>query len=105
MAQENCKSLGRYTTNHEHHHKEDPKITTEDSWNERNEDDHEEACLMAVESQKAHQNHRSQVDSWNVYIINNKVALQSSIVIKPYTYHYNDIGKGKSPLSFGRTAY
>ncbi|GJY15479.1 hypothetical protein Tco_0385901 [Tanacetum coccineum] len=52
MAQENCKSLGRYTTNHEHHHKEDPKITTEDSWNERNEDDHEEACLMAVESQK-----------------------------------------------------
>ncbi|GKB00533.1 hypothetical protein Tco_0828526 [Tanacetum coccineum] len=56
MAQENRKSSGRYTSHHEHHHKEDPKITIEDSWNESNEDDHEEACLMAVGSQKVHLN-------------------------------------------------
>ncbi|GJV89757.1 hypothetical protein Tco_1533695 [Tanacetum coccineum] len=53
-------TVGRYTSNHEHHHKEDLKITLEDSWSDSNEDDHEEAneaCLMAVGSQKAHRNH------------------------------------------------
>ncbi|GJS74750.1 hypothetical protein Tco_0707591 [Tanacetum coccineum] len=52
MAQENCKSSGRYRIHHEHHHKEDLKIIIEDSWNESNEDDHEEACLMAVRYHK-----------------------------------------------------
>ncbi|GKC28745.1 hypothetical protein Tco_1036039 [Tanacetum coccineum] len=58
MAQANRKSSKRYTSHHEHHHKEDLKITIEDSWNESNEDDHEEACLMA--SQKI-----TIEDSWN----------------------------------------
>ncbi|GKB10238.1 hypothetical protein Tco_0844161 [Tanacetum coccineum] len=105
MAQENRKSSKRYTSHHEHHHKEDLKITIEDSLNESNEDDHEEACLMPVGSQKAHRNHHPQVDSWKVYITNNEVALQSSIVTKPHTYHNNDIGEGQSPLSFGRTTH
>ncbi|GJV22540.1 hypothetical protein Tco_1371560 [Tanacetum coccineum] len=55
MAQENCNSLGGYTSHHEHHHKEDPKIVLEDSWSDSNEDGHKEAnevCLMAVGSQK-----------------------------------------------------
>ncbi|GJX21430.1 hypothetical protein Tco_0224107 [Tanacetum coccineum] len=54
MAQENRKSLGRYRSHNEHHYKEDPKVTLEDSWSGSNEDDHEEtneACLMAVGSQ------------------------------------------------------
>ncbi|GJW97568.1 hypothetical protein Tco_0179376 [Tanacetum coccineum] len=60
MAKENRKSLGRYTSHHEHHHKEDPKITLEVSWSDNNDDDHEEeneACLMAVRSQKIHKEH------------------------------------------------
>ncbi|GKE89805.1 hypothetical protein Tco_1567280, partial [Tanacetum coccineum] len=49
MAQENHKSSGRYTS---HHHKEDPKITLEDSWNDSSEDDHEESYPIATGSPK-----------------------------------------------------
>ncbi|GJU44345.1 hypothetical protein Tco_1201611 [Tanacetum coccineum] len=96
MAQENHKSSGRYTSHHEYHHKEDPKITLEDSWADSNEDDHEEAnetCLMAVGSQKTLRNHRPPVDSWNANITNNVVELDSSIVNEPNTYHNKYIGE------------
>nr|GEV52185.1 hypothetical protein [Tanacetum cinerariifolium] len=42
---------------------------------------------------KAHRNHRPQADSWNANITNNKVALQSSTLIEPNTYHNKDIGE------------
>ncbi|GJS55607.1 hypothetical protein Tco_0628969 [Tanacetum coccineum] len=51
MAQENRKPSRRYTIHHENHHKEDPKITLEDSWGDSNQEANE-ACLMAVGSQK-----------------------------------------------------
>ncbi|GJV32758.1 reverse transcriptase domain-containing protein [Tanacetum coccineum] len=53
MAQENRKSFGRCTS---HHHKEDPKIALEDSWNDSSEDDHEESYPMATGSPKVHLN-------------------------------------------------
>ncbi|GJS60366.1 hypothetical protein Tco_0655150 [Tanacetum coccineum] len=96
-AGHNRKYSGRCTSHHNHHHKEDLKITFEESWNDSSEDDHEETCLMAVGSPKAHQNHRPQIDSWNAYITKNEVALQSSIMPKPYAYHYNDIGEVPPP--------
>nr|GEU42745.1 hypothetical protein [Tanacetum cinerariifolium] len=102
MAQE--KSSRRYTSRHEQHHKEDLKITFEDFWSDNNEDDPEEAnktCFMAVGSLKAQRNNRPQVDSWNANITNNVVALDSSTVNEPNTYHNKDIGEDESPLSFG----
>ncbi|GJU63647.1 RNA-directed DNA polymerase, eukaryota, reverse transcriptase zinc-binding domain protein [Tanacetum coccineum] len=47
----------------------------------------------------AHRNHRSLTDSWNANIINNKVALESSTVNEPNTYHKKDIGEGYSQTS------
>ncbi|GJS98568.1 hypothetical protein Tco_0819738 [Tanacetum coccineum] len=68
MAQENRKSLGRHISHHEHHYKEDPKIVLEDSWSDSNEDDHKEAneaCLMAVGSQKyIHTRFRKRFQPW-----------------------------------------
>ncbi|GKC96879.1 hypothetical protein Tco_1162321 [Tanacetum coccineum] len=100
MAQENRKSSERYISHHEHHHKEDPKITFKDSWNDNNVDEREEAHLMAVGSQKAHWNHYPQTDYWNANITNNEVALQSSTTIELNTYHKKDIGEGKFPFKF-----
>ncbi|GJZ40260.1 hypothetical protein Tco_0586823 [Tanacetum coccineum] len=58
-----------------------------------------------IKIKEAYQNHCPLVDSQNVYITKNEVALQSSIVIKPHTYHNNDIDEGKSPLSFDRATH
>ncbi|GJV10602.1 hypothetical protein Tco_1352143 [Tanacetum coccineum] len=55
--------------------------------NHSSEDEREETCPMAAGSPKAHRNHLPQVDSWNVNITNNEVALKSSTIYVPYTYH------------------
>ncbi|GJW86339.1 hypothetical protein Tco_0161679 [Tanacetum coccineum] len=83
MAQENRKPLGRYTSHHEHHHKEDSKNTLEDSWSDSNEDDHEESAN----------------------IINNEVALESSTMNEPNTYHNKDIGEGDNGIFISESKY
>ncbi|GJY38880.1 hypothetical protein Tco_0425244 [Tanacetum coccineum] len=54
----------------------DNKNTFEDSWKDSSEDEREETCPMAAGSLKAHRNHLPQVDSWNVNITNNEVAVK-----------------------------
>ncbi|GJV99505.1 copia protein [Tanacetum coccineum] len=96
MAQENCKSSGRYTN---HHHKEDPKIALKDSWNDSSKDEHEESYPMAAGSQKGHRNHLSQEDSWNANVTNNEVELKPSTIYVPYTYHKINISECNSILN------
>nr|GEU38934.1 retrotransposon protein, putative, unclassified [Tanacetum cinerariifolium] len=92
MAQENFKSSGRYRSHHEHHQKEDPKITLEDSWSGSNEDDHEEAnkaCLIAVRNNNALDDMSSQQIT---PLDKNKLFNYHSKPIVPQTNYDNSCG-------------